>query len=107
MSAFPAVSLHSPVVVSPLLVFAAALPPPFSSFSPVLPSSYVPFPGLHARMLNKPHLVAASVLGFGSSLPYKHEQEVIRASRPQNEGTAGQKHSLNLSRTHTSGNNSF
>lgn len=75
--------MHSPVAVSPLLVFAAALPPPFSSFSPVLPSSYVLFPGLHARMPNKLHLAAASVLGFGSSLPYKHEQEVIRASRPK------------------------
>lgn len=89
MSASPAVSLHSPVAVSPLPVSAAALPPPFSSFSPVLPSSYVLFPGLHARMPNKPHLAAVSVLGFGSSLPYKHEQEVIRTSRPNNEGKAG------------------
>jgi len=94
-AASPAVGLRSPVAVSPLLVSAAALPPPSSSSSPVPPSSYAPFPGPHARMPDMLHPAAASELGFGSSLPCKHEQGAVTArspkrghSRPKGAGTA-------------------
>lgn len=96
----PAVRLFSPVAASPLLVFAAPLPPLSSSSSPVPPSFCAPFPGLHARMPDMLHPAAASGLGFGSSPPCKHKRRErsglagpkVKAqeadSRPEGAGTA-------------------